>query len=87
MATTRIVTERSGALASPRAEATKLISCTPACFAVGDHVKRADAGTPGRLRTFAPAGSPDAAAISIGTAFPGSVAAREKLTFEPAATL
>jgi len=50
-------------------------------------VKRADAGTPGRVTTFAPAGRTDAAAISIGTRFPGSVAAREKLTFEPAAIL
>lgn len=87
MPTTRIVTDRRGALASPGAEATKLIWCTPACFRVGDHVKRAVADTPGCPATFAPAGSAEAAPISIGTTFPGSAATREKLTFEPATTL
>src|SRR5918992_147097 len=56
MPTTRIATERNGALASPAAEATKPMRCTPACLIVGDHVKRAVADEPGRTVSFAPAG-------------------------------
>ena len=92
MPTTRIVKERSGALASPAAEATKPIRCTPACLPVGDHVKRAVADAPGRTVSLAPAGSAEAAAISTGTetgaAVPGdNAAASVKLRVEPTATL
>ena len=90
MPTTRIATERNGALASPAAEATKPMRCTPACLIVGDHVKRAVADEPGRTVSFAPAGSAEAAEISIGAVagrFAGNAALSVKLTLEPAATL